>query len=109
MLPHVKIGSPLHLVNRSARHHRLDESSQALERCRELYKATVQERRDALALYGGKVYIAFGGLYGNCGNYQGMVVTSRTDGTRLLLYVFNAVILLLRCDQHEYCVDLVSL
>jgi hypothetical protein len=43
------------------------------------------QQRAALALYGGKVYIAFGGLYGDCSNYQGLVVASRTDGTGSLL------------------------
>ncbi len=43
------------------------------------------QQRAALALYGDKIYIAFGGLYGDCGNYQGRVVASRTDGTGSLL------------------------
>ncbi len=43
------------------------------------------QQRAALALYGGKIYIAFGGLYGDCSNYQGMIVASRTDGTGSLL------------------------
>jgi outer membrane protein assembly factor BamB len=46
-----------------------------------------EQQRAALALYGGRVYIAFGGLYGDCGDYHGLVVASRTDGTgRLLTY-----------------------
>jgi outer membrane protein assembly factor BamB len=45
----------------------------------------VQQQRAALALYGGRVYIAFGGLYGDCGDYHGLVVASRTDGTGPLL------------------------
>ncbi|HLL80178.1 MAG TPA: PQQ-binding-like beta-propeller repeat protein [Ktedonobacteraceae bacterium] len=44
-----------------------------------------QQQRAALALYGGKVYVAFGGLYGDCGDYHGWVVASRTDGTGALL------------------------
>jgi outer membrane protein assembly factor BamB len=44
-----------------------------------------QQQRAALVLYGGRVYMAFGGLYGDCGNYHGMVVASRTDGTGALL------------------------
>ena len=43
------------------------------------------QQRSALALSGGQVYISFGGLYGDCGNYRGMVVASRTDGTGALL------------------------
>ncbi len=45
----------------------------------------VHQQRAALALYRDKVYIAFGGLYGDCGDYHGMVVASRTDGTGALL------------------------
>ena len=40
----------------------------------------VHQQRAALALYGGSVYIAFGGLDGDCGEYHGLVVASRTDG-----------------------------
>lgn len=43
------------------------------------------QQRAALTLYGGKVYIAIGGLYGDCGNYRGMVIAARTDGTGPLL------------------------
>jgi outer membrane protein assembly factor BamB len=45
----------------------------------------VQQQRSALALYEGRVYMAFGGLYGDCGDYRGRVVASRTDGTGALL------------------------
>src|SRR6266852_8358726 len=44
-----------------------------------------QQQRAALALSGGRVYIAFGGLYGDCGDYHGWVVASRTDGAGVLL------------------------
>jgi len=44
-----------------------------------------EQQRAALALYGGRVYVAFGGLYGDCGDYHGMVIASRTDGTGALL------------------------
>jgi outer membrane protein assembly factor BamB len=43
------------------------------------------QQRGALALSGGMVYVAFGGLYGDCGTYRGTVVASRTDGTGDLL------------------------
>ncbi len=43
------------------------------------------QQRAALALSGGSVYIAFGGLYGDCGDYHGWVVASHTDGTGALL------------------------
>lgn len=44
-----------------------------------------EQQRAALALYGGRVYIGFGGLYGDCGDYHGLLVASRTDGTGPLL------------------------
>jgi outer membrane protein assembly factor BamB len=43
------------------------------------------QERAALALNNGMVYIAFGGLFGDCGNYKGTVIASRTDGTGDLL------------------------
>jgi outer membrane protein assembly factor BamB len=43
------------------------------------------QQRAALALSQGLVYIAYGGLFGDCGNYHGWVVASRTDGSGLLL------------------------
>jgi outer membrane protein assembly factor BamB len=43
------------------------------------------QQRAALTLYGGRVYVAFGGLYGDCGDYHGLLVASRTDGTGALL------------------------
>ncbi len=39
------------------------------------------QQRAALALSHNMVYIAYGGLDGDCGNYHGTVVASRTDGT----------------------------
>jgi outer membrane protein assembly factor BamB len=38
------------------------------------------QQRPALTLYGGRVYIAFGGLYGDCANYTGGVVSVPTSG-----------------------------
>ena len=43
------------------------------------------QQRAALALSQGMVYIAYGGLFGDCGNYQGTVIASRTDGSGDLL------------------------
>lgn len=43
------------------------------------------QQRAALALSQGMVYIAYGGLFGDCGNYQGTVIASRTDGSGELL------------------------
>ena len=45
----------------------------------------VHQQRAALALSGNMVYVAYGGLDGDCGNYHGTVVASRTDGTGSLL------------------------
>ena len=44
-----------------------------------------QQQRAALALSQGRVYIAYGGLFGDCGNYHGWVVAVRTDGAGPLL------------------------
>jgi outer membrane protein assembly factor BamB len=38
------------------------------------------QQRAALALSQGRVYVAYGGLLGDCGDYHGEVVASRTDG-----------------------------
>jgi outer membrane protein assembly factor BamB len=45
----------------------------------------VHQQRAALALSKGMVYVAYGGLAGDCGNYHGTVVASRTDGNGPLL------------------------
>lgn len=48
---------------------------------------SVHQQRSALALYQDTVYIAFGGRYGDCGNYHGMVIGSKTNGQgQLLVY-----------------------
>ncbi|HEX7734860.1 MAG TPA: PQQ-binding-like beta-propeller repeat protein [Ktedonobacteraceae bacterium] len=46
---------------------------------------TPHQQRAALALGNGMVYIAYGGLDGDCGQYRGTVVAARTDGTGNLL------------------------
>jgi hypothetical protein len=43
------------------------------------------QQRAALALSQGMVYLGYGGLFGDCGNYHGMVVASRTDASGTLL------------------------
>src|SRR5256714_9299136 len=43
------------------------------------------QQRGALALWGNRAYVAFGGLYGDCGNYHGLLVAARTDGAGPLL------------------------
>jgi len=43
------------------------------------------QQRGALALDGGRVYVPFGGLDGDCGPYFGLVMASRTSGTGALL------------------------
>jgi outer membrane protein assembly factor BamB len=45
----------------------------------------VHQQRAALALSKGMIYVAYGGLAGDCGNYHGTVIASRTDGTGPLL------------------------
>lgn len=41
----------------------------------------VEQERGALTLSGGRVYVPFGGLYGDCGPYQGAVVSVAADGS----------------------------
>jgi outer membrane protein assembly factor BamB len=41
----------------------------------------VEQQRGALALTGGRVYVPFGGLYGDCGPYKGAVVSVAADGS----------------------------
>jgi len=43
------------------------------------------QQRAALALSQNMVYVAFGGLDGDCGDYHGWVIASRTDGSGSLL------------------------
>jgi outer membrane protein assembly factor BamB len=45
----------------------------------------VQQQRGALALANGMVYVPYGGLYGDCGQYHGWVVATRTSGNGTLL------------------------
>jgi outer membrane protein assembly factor BamB len=47
---------------------------------------SVQQQRGALALGSGRVYIPFGGLYGDCGNYHGYVVAVPSAGEQTLYY-----------------------
>jgi outer membrane protein assembly factor BamB len=43
------------------------------------------QERAALALNNGIVYVAYGGLFGDCGDYHGTVIGARTDGQGSLL------------------------
>ena len=45
----------------------------------------VEQQRAALALSHGIVYVAFGGLFGDCGTYHGYVVGAPEDGEGVLL------------------------
>lgn len=45
----------------------------------------VEQQRGALLLDDGVVYIPYGGLYGDCGQYHGWVVGANTDGSSTLL------------------------
>ena len=42
---------------------------------------TAQNQRGALALANGKVYVPFGGRFGDCGNYKGRIVAVSADGS----------------------------
>lgn len=42
---------------------------------------SAEQQRGALAVAGDRVYVPFGGLDGDCGNYVGYVTASRTDGS----------------------------
>jgi outer membrane protein assembly factor BamB len=44
-----------------------------------------QQLRSALTLANGRVYIAYGGLFGDCGDYHGWVAAVAADGTGELL------------------------
>jgi outer membrane protein assembly factor BamB len=50
--------------------------------------ARAHQQRGALALLGDAVYVPFGGLDGDCSDYHGLVVGSKTDGTGPL-FVFQ--------------------
>jgi outer membrane protein assembly factor BamB len=41
----------------------------------------VEQQRGALSVANGRVYVPFGGLYGDCGSYKGAVVSVAADGT----------------------------
>jgi outer membrane protein assembly factor BamB len=43
--------------------------------------AHAEQQRGALAVAGGRVYVPFGGLAGDCGNYVGYVTALATNGT----------------------------
>ncbi len=47
--------------------------------------AQVEQERGALTLYRDRVYVAYGGLAGDCGDYHGLVVASSTTGAGDLL------------------------
>jgi outer membrane protein assembly factor BamB len=46
----------------------------------------VMQQRGALAITGGRVWVPFGALAGDCGNYHGRVVGSSLDGTGKLVH-----------------------
>jgi outer membrane protein assembly factor BamB len=45
------------------------------------FSPLVEQQRAALTIANGKVYVAFGGLYGDCGAYRGAVVAVALDGS----------------------------
>lgn len=48
--------------------------------------AIAHQQRAALTLLNGRVYVPYGGLFGDCGNYIGQVVSVTTAGTGLESY-----------------------
>jgi outer membrane protein assembly factor BamB len=48
--------------------------------------AIAQQQRGALTLLNGRIYVPYGGLFGDCGNYFGQVVSVTTAGTGLESY-----------------------
>ena len=45
-----------------------------------------QQERGALAVANGRVYVPFGGLFGDCGNYVGYVASVATTGTGAIMH-----------------------
>lgn len=43
-----------------------------------------EQQRGALALANGRIYVPFGGRYGDCGNYVGYVISYQTNGVGLV-------------------------
>jgi len=72
---HVLFG--LNVANGSVRSHVVVDPAGADPR--------VEQQRGALALANGRVYIPYGGLDGDCGQYHGWVVAVSTDGSGGLL------------------------
>lgn len=48
------------------------------------FNPTIQNQRGALALLNGRVFVPFGGHYGDCGNYHGVVVAITTAPPQLV-------------------------
>jgi len=48
------------------------------------YLIPAEQQRSALTLSGGRIYVDFGGLNGDCGNYQGYVVSMAESGQGVL-------------------------
>jgi hypothetical protein len=46
------------------------------------FDASLQNQRGALALVGGRLYVPFGGFYGDCGDYRGWLVAVSTADPR---------------------------
>lgn len=48
--------------------------------------AIAHQQRGALTLLNGRIYVPYGGLFGDCGQYVGQVVSVATDGTGMQSY-----------------------
>jgi hypothetical protein len=46
----------------------------------------VEQQRGALVVSHGRVYVPYGGLYGDCGNYHGLVVSRTLSGSSVRTY-----------------------
>jgi len=49
----------------------------------------LEQQRPGLALGNGNVYVGFGGLFGDCGEYHGFVVAAKEDGSGIAGYFEN--------------------
>ncbi|MBX5449748.1 PQQ-binding-like beta-propeller repeat protein [Thermogemmatispora sp.] len=49
----------------------------------------VHQQRAALALANGRIYVAYGGLYGDCGDYRGRVVAVPTTNPQAAMLTFS--------------------
>ena len=61
----------------------------ALRRANHIFNPKVQNQRGALTILGDMLYVAYGGLYGDCGFYHGWVVGIPLNSSHDYVYVFE--------------------